>query len=108
MKFCSVDLAKWLSSHSRTYFSNRLKKNTCIKIEGQIWQQLQDLGLSPGMLVTLAYSEAIFWGKKIQSQGTSKYVVRPTPPKRKYRQHSQFYLGLQGLSWQDCSHFFCR
>ena len=50
-EFCSVDLAKWLSSHRYTYFSLRLKKNTCIEIEAGIWQQLQDLGLSPGMSV---------------------------------------------------------
>ena len=193
-EFCSVDLAKWLSSHRHTSFSLRLKKNTCIEIEAQIWQQLQDLGLSPGMsvyhqgikvtktkgfgpfnlaakwkrtyrgwaveeawfiltnlpsievaleayqkrmgieemfrdfksggynlegtqvrgqrlyalilLITLAYCQAIFWGHRLQSQGISKYVVRPTPPKRKYRQHSRFYLGLQGFSWLDSLIFF--
>ena len=50
-EFYSVDLAKWLSGHNHTYFSLRLKKNTCIEIEAGIWQQLQDLGLSPGMSV---------------------------------------------------------
>jgi hypothetical protein len=193
-EFCSVDLAKWLSSWSCTYFSLRLKKNTCIQIEAEIWQQLQELKLTPGMsvyhqgvkvtktkgfgpfnlaakwkktyrgwtvdeawflitnldsvdnsieayqrrmgieemfrdfksggynlegtqvrgkrlealilLITLAYSQATFWGNKLQSLGIGNYVVRPTPPRRKYRQHSQFYLGLQGFSWLDSLTFF--
>ena len=193
-EFCSVDLAKWLSSQNRTYFSLRLKKNTCIQLEAGIWQQLQDLGLRPGtsvyhqgikvtktkgfgpfnlaakwkktyrgwsvdeawfiltnlssieealdayqkrmgieemfrdfksggynlegtqvrgqrlsaliLLITLAYSEAIFWGQTLEYKGISKYVVRPKPPKRKYRQHSQFYLGLHGLSWLNSLTFF--
>ena len=58
------------------------------------------------LLITLAYSQAMFWGKLIQSKGISKYVVRPTHPKRKYRQHSQFYLGLHGLSWLESLTFF--
>ena len=58
------------------------------------------------LLITLAYSQAIFWGKTIQYKGISKYVVRPTPSRRKYRQHSRFYLGLQGFSWLDSLIFF--
>ena len=59
------------------------------------------------ILITLAYCQAIFWGQNLQSKGISKYVVRPTPPKRKYRQHSQFYLGLKGFSKAGFSDFFC-
>ena len=193
-EFCSVDLAKWLSRKSHTYFSLRLKKNTCIQLETQIWQQLKDLGLISGtsvyhqgvkvtktkgfgpfnlaakwkrtyrglaseeawfiltnlssmeaaltaykkrmgieemfldfksggynlegtqvrgqrlsaliLLIILAYCQAIFWGKMIQNKGVSDYVARPTPPRRKYRQHSRFYLGLQGLSWLNSLTFF--
>ena len=58
------------------------------------------------MLIILADCQALFWGHTLQSKGISKYVVRPTTPKRKYRQHSRFYLGLQGLSWLDSLSFF--
>lgn len=53
------------------------------------------------LLTTLAYSQAVFAGLALQSKGIAKYVARPTSPKRKYRQHSYFYLGLQGFSWLD-------
>ncbi|MEM9541696.1 MAG: hypothetical protein AAGA60_19645 [Cyanobacteria bacterium P01_E01_bin.42] len=49
----------------------------------------------------MAYSQAIFSGLSLQSKGIAKYVARPTSPRRKYRQHSYFYLGLQGFSWLD-------
>ncbi|NES72955.1 MAG: transposase [Okeania sp. SIO2D1] len=58
------------------------------------------------LLITLAYCQAIFWGKTIQSKGISHYVARPTPSRRKYRQHSRFYIGLQGFSWLDSLNFF--
>jgi len=51
------------------------------------------------LLTTLAYSQATFCGQSLQSKGVAKYVARPTSPGRKYRQHSYFYLGLQGFSW---------
>ena len=54
-EFCSVDLAKWLSRQSHTYFSLRLKKNTCIQLETQITAAIKrpranpwNFGLSPG------------------------------------------------------------
>ena len=48
-EFCGVELAKWLSSESKVYFSLRLKKNEYVELEEQIWFQLSDLGLAPGM-----------------------------------------------------------
>jgi Transposase DDE domain len=48
-EFCGVELAKWLLEEKQVYFSLRLKKNEYVELEEQIWFQLNDLGLSPGM-----------------------------------------------------------
>lgn len=48
-EFCGVELAKWLSEEQQVYLSLRLKKNEYVELEEQIWFQLRDLGLSPGM-----------------------------------------------------------
>jgi hypothetical protein len=63
-EFCGVELARWLSQQEKVYLSLRLKKNrhlailrkpqnACpheyVKLEEQIWFQLSDLGLEPGM-----------------------------------------------------------
>lgn len=47
-EFCSVDLASWLRER-KVYFCLRLKKNHFVEIETEIWCQLQDLGLQPGI-----------------------------------------------------------
>ena len=48
-EFCSVDLAKWLSSMKGVYFSLRLKKNEYVELETDIWFRLDELCLQPGM-----------------------------------------------------------
>lgn len=48
-EFCGVELAKWLSEKQKVYLSLRLKKNEYVELEDQIWFQLSDLGLTPGM-----------------------------------------------------------
>lgn len=48
-EFCGVQLAQWLSGRKNTYFCLRLKKNTYVAREDQLWTALRDLGLSPGM-----------------------------------------------------------
>ncbi len=47
-EFCSCILGKWLHS-LKVYFCLRLKKDTFIKKEDEIWQELDDLGLQPGI-----------------------------------------------------------
>jgi len=47
-EFCSVDLASWLRDR-KVYFCLRLKKNHFVEQEGEIWCQLQELGLQPGI-----------------------------------------------------------
>ncbi len=48
-EFCGVELARWLSEEQQVYLSLRLKKNEYVELEEQIWFQLSDLGLAPGM-----------------------------------------------------------
>lgn len=47
-EFCSVNLANWLCEQ-KVYFCLRLKKNHFIERETDIWLELDDLGLSPGI-----------------------------------------------------------
>ena len=47
-EFCSVKLGNWLRE-KHVYFCLRLKHNEFVQLEGEIWLQLSDLGLSPGM-----------------------------------------------------------
>ena len=193
-EFCGVELAKWLSQEQQVYLSLRLKKNEYLELEDQIWFQLRDLGLEPGIslyyqgvkvtktkgfsgfnlaakwkrkyraksskepwfimtnlhglpaaisayekrmgieemfrdfklggynlevtrvtdqrlialiiLICLSYSFATLSGQTIKSQGVTKYVTRPTEPKRTYRRHSSFSIGLHGQNWLDSLTFF--
>lgn len=47
-EFCSIKLASWLSEH-QVNFCLRLKKNHFVERETDIWSELDDLGLSPGV-----------------------------------------------------------
>jgi len=58
------------------------------------------------LLITLAYSQATLSGELIKNQGTAKYVGRVTENKRKYRRHSNFYIGLHAISWVESVQFF--
>lgn len=48
-EFCGVELGRWLLQEQKINFSLRLKKNEYVELEEQIWFQLSDLGLTPGM-----------------------------------------------------------
>ncbi|AUB35063.1 IS4 transposase [Nostoc flagelliforme CCNUN1] len=47
-EFCSLKLANWLTEQ-KVYFCLRIKKDAFIEIEPEIWLQLKDSGLSPGV-----------------------------------------------------------
>jgi hypothetical protein len=47
-EFCSLKLGNWLREE-KVYFCLRLKKDTFIEQGDGIWQELNDLGLQPGM-----------------------------------------------------------
>lgn len=47
-EFCSVKLANWLKEQ-KLLFCLRLKKNEFIQLEEGRWQELNDLGLKPGI-----------------------------------------------------------
>lgn len=54
----------------------------------------------------MAYCFSTFSGQSIKQKGVAKYVARPTEPKRAYRRHSSFSIGLHGQNWVDSSEFF--
>lgn len=47
-EFCSVKLANWLREKN-VYFCLRLKKNHFVELEKDIWLELKELGLLPGV-----------------------------------------------------------
>ena len=51
-EFCSVKLANWLRGEE-VEFCLRLKKNENLEIETGIWQELDELGLKPGVALFL-------------------------------------------------------
>jgi hypothetical protein len=51
-EFCSVKLANWLRE-KKVYFCLRLKKNHFVEIEQDIWLELKQIGLCPGVYLFL-------------------------------------------------------
>ncbi|MBV8882947.1 MAG: IS4 family transposase [Chroococcidiopsidaceae cyanobacterium CP_BM_RX_35] len=51
-EFCSVKLGNWLREQ-QVYFCLRLKHNKFVLLEDEIWLQLSNLGLFPGMMFYL-------------------------------------------------------
>ena len=51
------------------------------------------------LLIALAMTSAWLRGQRIQFQGLSDYVCRPTESHRNRRRHSNFYRDLYGLNW---------
>ncbi|BAZ37624.1 transposase [Calothrix sp. NIES-4101] len=47
-EFCSIKLANWLRERS-IYFCLRIKKNHLVEMQTDIWLELNELGLSPGV-----------------------------------------------------------
>jgi hypothetical protein len=58
------------------------------------------------LLISLAYFWSTLSGQSLKQKGVAKYVSRPTSPRRPYRQHSSFYIGLHGQNWLDSLTFF--
>ncbi len=58
------------------------------------------------LLITLAYSQATLCGEIIKNKGVAKYVGRVTEKGRKYKRHSNFYLGLHAIAWLESLQFF--
>jgi hypothetical protein len=53
------------------------------------------------LLMTLAYSSAIFQGTDLRKKQVQKYVSRRKEPKKKYRRRSTFGVGLDAEKWVD-------
>lgn len=52
-EFCSVNLANWLREHN-VNFCLRLKKSEFVEMKDGTWQQLNELGLKPGISLFLS------------------------------------------------------
>jgi len=76
-EFCSVDLATWLQARN-VGFCLRLKKATCLEVENQIWQRLDELPIKPG--VALYYQ-----GKRIRKTQPVSGFFLAAKWKRNYR-----------------------
>lgn len=51
------------------------------------------------LLMTLAYSSAVFQGTEIQKMQVQKYISRPKEPRKRYHRRSTFGVGLDGEKW---------
>lgn len=80
-EFRSVELAYWLKQ-KKVYFALRQKQGNYIKLKGQEYQQLSELGLAPGM--KLFFTGVNFTKKK----GFGQFSLAASW-KRKYRGKSQ-------------------
>ena len=80
-EFCGVELAQWLSKEQNVCLSLRLKKNEYVELEEQIWFQLSDLGLTPGMSL---YYQGV---KVTKTKGFSGFNLA-AKWKRNYRDNS--------------------
>ena len=76
-EFCSLDLATWLQERN-VGFCLRLKKATCLEVENQIWQRLDELPIKPG--VALYYQ-----GKRIRKTVPVSGFALAAKWKRSYR-----------------------
>jgi len=76
-EFCSLDLATWLQERN-VGFCLRLKKATCLEVENQIWQRLDELPIKPG--VALYYQ-----GKRIRKTAPVSGFFLAAKWKRNYR-----------------------
>ena len=76
-EFCSVDLANWLREQ-KVYFCLRLRRDEYIQVEGELWLQLQNLGLAPGVSL-------FFQGVKVRKTKGFAGFNLACKWKRKYR-----------------------
>ncbi|MEG4528508.1 IS4 family transposase [Microcoleus sp. C2D2] len=51
------------------------------------------------LLMTIAYSSAVFQGTEIKKMQVQRYVSRRSEPSKKYRRRSTFGVGLDGEQW---------
>ncbi len=50
-------------------------------------------------MITIAYSCAIFRGRKLKAMGVQNYICRLREADRLPRRHSTFWVGLYGQLW---------
>ena len=51
------------------------------------------------LLIAIAYTASYYHGKLIKKSGYQNYICRLTEPRRKYKRHSNFWVGMYGELW---------
>ncbi|GGA37265.1 transposase [Okeania sp. KiyG1] len=51
------------------------------------------------LLIAISYTINSLAGEKIKNKRIQEYISRTNEKRRKYRRHSNFYLGLSGINW---------
>ncbi len=51
------------------------------------------------LLIAIAYTASFYQGKLIKKSGYQNYICRLKEPKRKYKRHSNFWVGIYGELW---------
>ena len=51
------------------------------------------------LLIAIAYTASYYHSKLIKKSGYQNYICRLTESKRKYKRHSNFWVGMYGKLW---------
>ena len=113
-EFRSVELADWLKQ-KKVYFALRLKQGTYIKLMGQEYQKLNELGLAPGMKLFLTgvkftkkkgfgqFSVAAYWKRKYRGKGPNEglYILTNLKSLSEALKVYQARSGIEAM-FRDC------
>jgi hypothetical protein len=113
-EFRSVELAYWLKQ-KKVYFALRLKQGSYIKLRGQEYQKLNELGLAPGMKLFLTgvkftkkkgfgqFSVAAYWKRKYRGKGPNEgwYILTNLKSLSEVLKVYQARSGIEAM-FRDC------
>jgi hypothetical protein len=113
-EFRSVELAYWLKQ-KKVYFALRLKQGSYIKLRGQEYQKLNELGLAPGMKLFLTgvkftkkkgfgqFSIAAYWKRKYRGKGANEgwYILTNLKSLSEALKIYQARSGIEAM-FRDC------
>ncbi len=113
-EFRSVELAYWLKQ-KKVYFALRLKQGSYIKLRGQEYQKLNELGLAPGMKLFLTgvkftkkkgfgqFSVAAYWKRKYRGKGPNEgwYILTNLKSLSEALKVYQARSGIEAM-FRDC------
>jgi hypothetical protein len=113
-EFRSVELAYWLKQ-KKVYFALRQKQGSYIKLRGQEYQKLNELGLAPGMKLFLTgvqftkkkgfgqFSVAAYWKRKYRGKGPNEgwYILTNLKSLSEALKVYQARSGIEAM-FRDC------